>query len=260
MNMRALIVDDEELARRGLRARLERAGVSIVGECVNGADALAAIPKLAPDVVFLDIQMPELSGLQVAAAMDAGARPHVIFVTAFDEYAVQAFEVHALDYVLKPIDDQRLATALAHARGAVRSSHDSDFGRRVTTAIARMHSAVAVSPEGLMPDRVLVRIGGRIIVVRVADIDWIEASGDYVSLHVDKKTWLVREAITMIAQRYAALGIMRIHRSTLVNLDRVTELRPLSNGEFTVVLRDGTELKMSRNYRDALSTLVGSPT
>jgi two-component system, LytTR family, response regulator len=258
MNMRALIVDDEELARRGLRARLERAGVSVLGECVNGADALAAIPKLSPDVVFLDIQMPELSGLEVAAAMDADTRPHVIFVTAFDEYAVQAFEVHALDYVLKPIDDQRLATALTHARSAVRTSHDSDFGRRVTTAIASMHSAAAAPSEGLMPDRLLVRTGGRIVVVRVTDIDWIEASGDYVSLHVDKKTWLVREAISVIAQRYAALGIVRIHRSTLVNLDRVTELRPLSNGEFTVVLRDATELKMSRNYRDALSSLVGS--
>jgi two-component system LytT family response regulator len=257
MSLRALIVDDEELARRGLRARLERAGLTIVGECVNGADALAAIPRLSPDVVFLDIQMPELSGLDVAAALDADARPQIIFVTAFDEYAVQAFEVHALDYILKPIDDQRLATALAHARVAVRSSRDGDFGRRVTSAIASLQSGTA-SPDGPMADRLLVRTGGRIIVVRIADVDWIEASGDYVSLHVDKKSWLVREAITVIAQRYAARGIVRIHRSTLVNLDRITELRPLSNGEFTVVLRDGTELKMSRNYRDALNNLVGS--
>jgi two-component system, LytTR family, response regulator len=260
MSIRALIVDDEELARRGLRARLERAGVTIAGECVNGADALAAIPKVLPDLVFLDIQMPELSGLGVAAAMDAETRPHVIFVTAFDQYAVQAFEVHALDYILKPIDDQRLATALAHARSAVRSAHDSDFGRRVTLAIASMRPDGARAADGLMPDRLLVRTGGRIVVIRVADVDWIEASGDYASVHVEKKAWLIREGIAAIAQRYAMHGIVRIHRSTLVNLDRVTQLRPLSNGEFTLILRDGTELKMSRNFRDALNMLGGGAT
>jgi two-component system LytT family response regulator len=255
MNIRALIVDDEELARRGLRARLERAGVTIAGECVNGADALSAIPKVLPDLIFLDIQMPELSGLGVAAAMDADPRPHVIFVTAFDQYAIQAFEVHALDYILKPIDDQRLATALAHARSAVRRAHDGDFGRRVTLAIASMKPDGARAPDGLLSDRLLVRTGGRIVVIRVADVDWIEASGDYASVHVEKKAWLIREGIAAIAQKYAMQGIVRIHRSTLVNLDRVTQLRPLSNGEFTLILRDGTELKMSRNFRDALNML-----
>jgi two-component system LytT family response regulator len=257
MTVRALIVDDEELARRGLRVRLQRAGVSIVGECVNGAEALAAIPKLAPDLVFLDIKMPEMSGLQVAEAMDTETLPHIIFVTAFDEFAIQAFDVNALDYVLKPIDDERLAAALARARSAIANSHDSDFGRRVTRAIASMSSLAAPTADGLMSDRIWVRATGRIVVVRVADIDWIEASGDYASLHVEKKAWLVRETIATIAQRYAARGIVRIHRSTLVNLDRVTELRPLANGEFIVVLRDGTELKMSRNYRNALDSFVG---
>jgi two-component system LytT family response regulator len=256
--VRALIVDDEELARRGLRARLERVGVSIVGECPNGADALRMILKLAPDLVFLDIQMPEMSGLQVAAALNADMRPHVIFVTAFDDYAVQAFEVHAIDYLLKPIDDERLTAALAHADEAVRTARDGEFGRRMTRAMATMNAARAGANIGLMPDRILVPMGGRIIVVRAADIDWIEASGDYASLHAGKKTWLVREALTVIARRYAANGIARIHRSTLVNLDRVTELRPLPNGEFTVILRDGTALKMSRSYRDALEALAGS--
>ncbi len=260
MSLRALIVDDEELARRGLRVRLERAGVSIVGECVNGVEALAAIPKFSPDLVFLDIKMPELSGLQVAESMDTETRPHIIFVTAFDEYAVRAFEVHALDYILKPIDDERLWAALARARSAVLNSQDSDFGRRVTRAIASMSAVGTAAPDGLLSDRLLVRTTGRIVVVRVADIDWIEASGDYACLHVEKKTWLVRETIATIAQRYAAHGMVRIHRSTLVNLDRVTELRPVSNGEFTVVLRDGTELKMSRNYRNALDTFVGNGT
>jgi two-component system, LytTR family, response regulator len=257
MSIRALIVDDEELARRGLRARLERADVTIAGECVNGADALAAIPKVLPDLVFLDIQMPEMSGLEVAAAMDADTRPQIIFVTAFDRYAIQAFEVHALDYILKPIDDQRLATALDHARSTVRIAQDSDFGRRVALAIASLKPDGARVPDGLMPDRLLVRTGGRIVVIRIADVDWIEASGDYASVHVEKKAWLIREGIAAIAQRYAAHGIVRIHRSTLVNLDRIAQLRPLSNGEFIVILRDGTELKMSRNYRDALKMLAG---
>jgi len=260
MRLRAMIVDDEELARRGLRVRLERADVSVVGECANGPDALAMIPKLAPDLVLLDIQMPEMSGLEVAAVLDAETRPYVVFVTAFDEYAIRAFEVHALDYVLKPIDDERLAAALEHARGAVRAAHDSDFGRRVTRAIASMSPGEAGTEGSLMSDRIAVRANGRIVLIRVADIDWIEASGDYVTLHVEKKSWLVREPITVIAQRYRTQRITRIHRSTLVNLDRITELRPLSNGEFTVVLRDGTELKMSRNFRESLAAPLGSAT
>jgi two-component system LytT family response regulator len=258
MTLRALIVDDEELARRGLKVRLQRAGVTVVGECVNGAEALAALPKLSPDLMFLDIKMPEMSGLQVAEAMDRDTLPHVIFVTAFDEFAIHAFEVQALDYILKPVDDDRLAAALVRARSAVAVTHDSDFGRRVARAIASMSSLAAPPADGLMADRLLVRATGRIVVVRVADIDWIEASGDYASLHVEKKTWLVRETIATIAQRYAIHGIVRIHRSTLVNLDRVTELRPMSNGEFVVVLRDATELKMSRNYRSALDSFVGN--
>jgi two-component system, LytTR family, response regulator len=257
MNLRAMIVDDEELARRGLRVRLQRADVSVVGECANGPEALALIPTLAPDLVLLDIQMPEMSGLEVAEVLEAETRPHVIFVTAFDEYAIRAFEVHALDYLLKPIDDERLAAALEHARSAIRAAQDSDFGRRVTRAIASMKSGDAAE-DSSMPDRIAVRVNGRIVLVRVADIDWIEASGDYVTLHVEKKSWLVREPITMIAQRYRTQRIARIHRSTLVNLDRITELRPLSNGEFTVVLRDGMELKMSRNFREALAALLGS--
>lgn len=257
MTIRVLLVDDEDLARRGLRARLDPAEFAIVGECANGVEALAAIAKWSPDLVFLDIQMPEMSGLQVAAALEIEPRPHVIFVTAFDSYAVQAFEVHALDYLVKPIDTERLAAALARARSAIRNSEDSDFGRRVARAIASLKSKDAAATDSLLADRVLVRSGGRIIVVRVAEIDWIEASGDYASLHVGKKVWLVRESMAVIADRYAMHGIARIHRSTLVNLDRITELRPLSNGEFTVVLRDGMELKMSRSYRQALGTLVG---
>jgi len=254
VTLRALLVDDEELARRGLRVRLEgTSDVSVVVEYANGATALPAIRQVAPDLVFLDIQMPGMSGLEVAAALDSETSPHIIFVTAFDAYAVQAFEVHALDYILKPVDDARLATALARARRVVQGARDRDFGRRVALALASMKSGTG-DPPG-QPQRLLVRAGDRMVVIRVEDIDWIEASGDYVSIHVGKKSWLLREAIASVADRYATHGIVRIHRSTLVKVDRVTELRPLANGEFTVVLRDGTELKMSRSYRSALDVL-----
>lgn len=253
VTLRALLVDDEELARRGLRVRLERTeDVNVVGEYANGATALPAIRQAAPDVVFLDIQMPGMTGLEVAAALDSETSPHVIFVTAFDAYAVKAFEVHALDYILKPVDDARLAAALARARQVVQGARDRDFGRRVALAIASMTPA-SQPPE--QPQRLLVRAGDRMIVIRLEEIDWIEASGDYVSIHVGKKSWLLREAIATVAERYAAHGIVRIHRSTLVKVDRVNELRPLANGEFTIVLRDGTELKLSRSYRNALDVL-----
>jgi two-component system LytT family response regulator len=258
VTLRAVIVDDEEIARRGMRARLEREGVIIVGECSTGAEALVTIRAAAPDVVFLDIQMPEMSGLDVAAALKVEPRPHVIFVTAFDEYAAKAFEIHALDYIVKPIDNDRLKAALARSREALRISRDSDFGQRASKAVADMRALSTPLAGGESPDRIFVHTVGRIVVVRVNEIDWVEASGDYVSLHVKKNAWLVRDTIGAFAQRYGSLGFRRIHRSTLVNIDRVTELRPLQNGEFTVVLQDATELKLSRSFRDALGHLIGS--
>jgi two-component system, LytTR family, response regulator len=258
MTIRTLLVDDEELARTGLRARLERtADISVIGECTNGFEALRAIRKLTPDLVFLDVKMPEMSGLDVAAALEGDGSRHIIFLTAFDTYAIQAFELDALDYLLKPIDDERLLKAIARAREAVRISHEEDLVQRVARAVASLGPGAAQVPNQLANDRFLVRSLGRMIVVRVADVDWIEASDDYVSIHVENKAWLVRETIASVAHRYAAHGIVRIHRSTLVKLDRVKELLPLANNEFTVVLRDGTELKMSRNYREALDSLVG---
>jgi two-component system, LytTR family, response regulator len=257
VTMRALLVDDEELARTGLRARLERtADITVIAECTNGFEALRAIRKLTPDLVFLDVKMPEISGLEVAAALEGDTNPHIIFLTAFDTYAIRAFELNALDYLLKPIDDERLSKAVARAREAVRISREGDLVQRVTRAVASLSPGTAHAPNHLADDRFLVRFLGRMIFVRVADVDWVEASADYVSIHAGKKAWLVRETIASIARRYATHGIVRIHRSTLVKLDRVTELRPLPNGEFTVVLHDGTELKMSRNYREALESLI----
>jgi two-component system, LytTR family, response regulator len=260
MTLRAVVVDDEEIARRGMRTRLEREGVSVVAECANGSEALVTIPEVMPDLAFLDVQMPEVSGLEVVSALGRGQCPQVIFVTAYDQYAIRAFELNALDYLVKPIDDQRLRAAVARARDALRVSQESDFGRRAAKAMMDMRDPKNPLAGGDGPDRILVRNGGRYVVVRVSEIDWVEASGDYVCLHVNKHAWLVRETIGAFAQRYRSYGLHRIHRSALVNVNKIAELRPLDNGEFTIVLLDGRELKLSRSYRDALGLLVGSAT
>jgi len=256
--MRALLVDDEEIARRGLRIRLERAGdVSVVGECANGAEAVGAIKRLTPDVVFLDIQMPELSGMEVAEALPAQSLPHIVFVTAFDQYAVRAFEVHALDYLLKPINDRRLAETLRHARAAISDVRDGAYARQVVAAFAGLAQNHGVTTPAPASDRIAIPVDDRLAVVRVAEIDWVGALGNYVSLHVGKKSWHLRETVSAMEQRLAPHGFVRIHRSTLVNVQRVTELRSLSNGEFSVALIDGTLLKLSRGYRESLDLLIG---
>jgi two-component system, LytTR family, response regulator len=248
VNIRTLLVDDEELARRGLRIRLERAGdIAIVGECTNGHEAIAAITRLAPDLVFLDVQMPEISGFDVIEAVGAGLVARIIFVTAFDQYAVRAFEVHALDYLLKPIDDQRLVQALQRAREALGKARDG-IGARTVTAVTRINQAA---------ERLAIPTGDRVLMVRVGDIDWVEAAGNYVSVHVGKKSWLLRETIAAIENRLVAHGFARIHRSTVINIERVAELRSLSNGEYAVVLQDRSELKLSRSYRHVLEALAG---
>jgi two-component system LytT family response regulator len=250
MAIRALLVDDEELARRGLRVRLERTGdIAIVGECANGRDAISAIGRLDPDLVFLDVQMPELSGFDVIDAIGTERVPYVIFVTAYDQYAVRAFDVHALDYLLKPLDDERLAQALRRAREALGAPPDEGYGARYAGVLAALRPGAG---------RLAIPTGDRVVVVRIAEVDWVEASGNYVSLHIGKKAWLLRETIAAMDQRLAAHGFARIHRSTLVNTERVAELHTLANGEFAVVLRDGTQLKLSRSYRHALDAVAGS--
>jgi two-component system, LytTR family, response regulator len=255
--MRALLVDDEEIARRGLRIRLERASdIEVVGECSNGVEAVGAIQRLAPDVVFLDIQMPELSGMDVAQSLPPQLLPHIVFVTAFDQYAVRAFEVHALDYLLKPIHDDRLAATLRHARAALCDVRDGAYARQVMAAFAGLkQNGLASAPAGA--DRIAIPVDDRLTVVRVTEIDWVKALGNYVALHVGKRSLLLRETVSAMEQRLAPHGFVRIHRSTLVNVQRVTELRSLTNGEFSVTLIDGTLLKLSRSYREALDLLTG---
>ena len=247
MNLRALLVDDEELARRGMRTLLRRwADVEVVGECANGREAVAAIHEKSPDLVFLDIEMPGKNGFDVMAECETPDRPYVIFVTAYDQYALQAFDVHALDYVTKPIDEVRFDAALDRARQALATARDSLIGRRF-----------ALLAESRALDRITVRCAGRLVVLRIAEIDWVQAQQDNVSLHVGVKTYLLRDSIGALADRLAAAGFVRIHRSTLLNVERVRELHPLSKGEYTVVLSDGSAHKLSRNYREALEKLTG---
>ena len=259
MRIRTIIVDDEELARRGLRALSQRCeDLELICECSNGREAVEAILRHRPDLVFLDVQMPGKTGFDVISALTDGQRPHVVFVTAFDRFALRAFEVHALDYLLKPVNEERFDAAVARVREAMSHATDSAMVRRVRQVAADLQVVPAPSMASSV-DRLPIKANdGRIMVVRVLDIDWIEADGDYVSVHTKGKSWLIRETIAAMELRLALSGFVRIHRSTLVNTERVKELQPRDKGEYIVVLNDGTELKLTRNYRASVERLVGA--
>lgn len=257
MKIRTVIADDEELARRGLKMLSQRCeDLELICECCNGPEAVAAIHRLKPDLVFLDVQMPGKNGFDVISAIEDSHRPHVVFVTAYDKFALRAFEVHALDYLLKPVNEERFDAALARVRDAMSLANNHTFGQRVRQAAADLRVDLPTSKVSAV-DRLPIRVNGRIIVIRVPDIEWIEADGDYVSVHTGSKTWLIRETIAAVELRLALSGFVRIHRSTLVNAERVKELRPQDKGEYIVVLDDGTELKLTRHYRASLERLVG---
>jgi two-component system LytT family response regulator len=258
VRIRTIIADDEELARRGLRALSQRChDLELICECRNGRETVEAILRHRPDLVFLDVQMPGKTGFDVISAITDAQRPHVIFVTAYDKFALRAFEVHALDYLLKPVNEERFDAALARVREAMSHATDNEIVQRVRQVAADLQ----VGPVPSLPsaaDRLPIKANGRIIVVRYTDIDWIEADGDYVSVHVGGKVWLMRETIAAVELRLALSGFVRIHRSALVNAERVKELRPRDKGEYTVVLNDGTELKLTRNYRASVERLIGA--
>jgi two-component system, LytTR family, response regulator len=258
VKIRTVIADDEELARRGLKALSKRwVDLELICECRNGREAVDAIHRHRPDLVFLDVQMPGKTGFDVISAIADTHRPHVVFVTAYDKFALRAFEVHALDYLLKPVNEERFDAAVARVREAMSHATDKAIVERVRQAAADVQ--VVTSPSmALAVDRLPIKANGRILVVRLAEIDWIEADGDYVSVHVGGKTWLTRETIAAVELRLALSGFVRIHRSILVNAERVKELRPRDKGEYTVVLNDGTELKLTRNYRASVERLVGA--
>jgi two-component system LytT family response regulator len=257
VKIRTIIADDEELARRGLRALSQRCeDLELICECSNGGEAVDAIHLHRPDLVFLDVQMPGKTGFDVISATADAERPHVVFVTAYDKFALRAFEVHALDYLLKPVNEERFDAAVARVRKAMSHAADNSLVERVRQVTADLQLATSASMVSAV-DRLPIKVNGRIILIRLAEIDWIEADGDYVSVHVRDKTWLMRETIAALELRLALSGFVRIQRSALVNAERVKELRPQDKGEYTVVLDDGTELKLTRNYRASVERLVG---
>ncbi len=256
--LRVAIVDDEPLAREGIRVRLQRAGgVAIVGECGDGDKAITLIRDTKPDVVFLDIQMPGRTGIEVAKAIGVGDCPYYVFITAYDEHAISAFEVNALDYLVKPIADDRFLATLERVRAAVSVRDGAAWAQRLAALMSDLPGS-ASGQKSKPPGKLSVRVGNRIVLVAPADIDWIGASGDYTELHVGAKVWLMRESMSALEGKLGPLGFARIHRSAIVNTDRVVELKALDDGEYTVVLRDRTLLKLSRHYRHALPNLLQS--
>lgn len=248
--IRALVVDDEPLAREIIREMIRRdSEIEIIGECGNGMDAVTMIEADRPEMVFLDIQMPEMDGFAVIEAVGAQAMPVVIFVTAYDQYAVNAFKVHALDYILKPFDWERFADALLKAKSQIRRENDlSDKLDALLRQMRKKHDFV---------ERLIIKTNGRVIFLRTEEIDWIEAEGNYVRLHVGKDSYLQRDTIGSMEAKLDPTQFPRIHRSAIVNIDRVQELRPWFQGDYCVILRNGKELPLSRNYWDKLRQILG---
>ena len=252
MKIRALIVDDEPLGRERIRTLLrEDAEVEVVGECADGRQAIAAVERLKPDLLFLDVQMPEMDGFAVVDAIAAQHMPAIIFVTAYDRYAVQAFEVHALDYLLKSFDRERFQSAVARAKQEIRRSREGALNERLAGLLEDLES------RKQRATRVVIKSAGRIFFLPVEEIDWVEAADNYVRIHAGIEAHLVRETLQSLEGRLDPAKFLRIHRSTIVNLDRIRELHPLFHGDYAVRLRDGTELTLSRNYREKLGEPLG---
>jgi len=243
--IRTVIVDDEPLARENLRLRLaDHPDVTVVAECAGGKEAVAAIDELDPDLVFLDVSMPDLDGFAVLERLAGGDPPVVVFVTAHDQYALEAFRVHALDYLLKPFADDRFADTMARARQRV-------VDRRRDDAPARWE--VSAGPA----DRLVVKAQGRVLLVPVADIRWIEGCGDYARIHAGARPLLLRRTLHDLNDLLDPVRFARVNRSAIVNLDHVAELRPCSRGEYMIELQGGDEVKLTRTYRGDLELRLG---
>jgi two-component system LytT family response regulator len=252
MNIRILIVDDEPLARRGIALRLRKhSDVELIGEAEDGEAALNAMATGAPDLVFMDVQMPDMSGLEVLRLVPPSERPLTVFLTAYDSFAVQAFEVRALDYLLKPIDDDRFVEALDRARDALTHRRAQSQSERINELLDTLTGTSRYAA------RFAVRIGHRIVIVAADEVAWMEATGDYVSLHADGgKQYLIREPLHRLAARLDPARFVRIHRSTIVCVDRIIEWRALPNKDCMLRLRDDTPLRVSRTYADSLHRVL----
>ncbi len=267
--IRTLLVDDEQLARRGLELRLASApDLEVVGECANGREAVDMVAKLEPDLMFLDIQMPGLSGFDVLARLPQDSLPVIVFVTAFDRYAIDAFEARALDYLLKPVEDARLEQALARVRRYLDERALLEQHERMLGLLADVQGAGELAPEQLLarvagaaperyPDVVAIRTGRDVVRIKSAQIDWIDAAGDYMCIHAAGETHVLRATMKQLESALDPQIFQRVHRSAIVNLRRVRRLRPHANGEYFLTLDTGQELKLSRTHRDKVELLLG---
>jgi two-component system LytT family response regulator len=249
--IRTLIVDDEPLAREGIRLHLDaQPDVEIVGEARDGEEAVEMITALRPDLVFLDVQMPGVDGFGVVEAVGVDAMPSVIFITAYDQFALRAFDAHAVDYLLKPFDAERLHTAVDSARNAIRGKRRNEVEERLVALLGELRG------KGQFLERIVVRSGGRILILRIEDVEWLEAASNYVRIHAGGREYLLRETMTNLETKLDPAHFVRIHRSTIVRLDRIKELEPLFQGDYVLILEDGTRLTSSRGYRDRLQELL----
>lgn len=245
MKIKTLIVDDELLARERVRRFLrDEKQIEVVGEAANGAEAIEFIKKEKPELVFLDIQMPEKNGFEVIKSLDAKTIPTIVFVTAYDQYALQAFDASALDYLLKPFNRERFSRAVARAREHIENKQRGNLDERIASLIADLKT------EKKYLERLVVKSVGRVFFLKTDEIDWIEAAGNYLKLHVGRESHLIRETMNAIEAKLDPDKFLRIHRSTIVNIDRIKELHPMFSGDYDVVLQTGAKITLSRNYRE----------
>ena len=251
--IRVLVADDEPLVRRGLKTFIAAdPRLTLVGEARNGPEAVDLIRAERPELAFLDVQMPELDGFGVLDALEGEPLPAVVFVTAYDEYAIRAFEVHAVDYLLKPFDEERFGIALRRTRSRLGERRQQALDERLEAVLTELRAREQYA------DRLLVKSEGRVTVVQVDEVDWIEAADNYVRVHTSRGRYLVREPIKALERKLNPRHFARVHRSAIVNLTRVRELQPMFGGEYVIMLSTGTKLTLSRGYRDAFRDRLGS--
>ncbi|MEO1151128.1 MAG: LytTR family DNA-binding domain-containing protein [Pseudomonadota bacterium] len=266
--IRVLLVDDEPLAIKGLQMRLQEfSEVEIIGTAANGREAIKAIREVRPDLVFLDIQMPGVDGLGVVRALLGTAVPLFVFVTAYDKYAIEAFEANALDYLVKPVEEERLRDAIARARETLRSKTAvgretqlvemlASFGEDERNRIKELLDDPVWTEKDRYPEKLNFKDGTKVIVLNASEVDWIDAAGDYMCVHAGGKTHIIRETMKALEARLDPSIFQRIHRSAIVNVNKVKELHPHSNSEYFLILEGGQELKLSRSYKDVISRFV----
>jgi len=253
-----LIVDDEKAAREGIRILLEEdLEIRVRGVAKNGLEAIELVHKVHPDLIFLDIQMPGINGFEVLNSLEISPKPYVIFVTAFDEYALKAFEVHALDYLLKPFSDERFFGALEIAKRKIKSDQVQKLNSKIEELILDFSSRIKsdvdshwVDHKRKPDDRFIIKHSGKIIFIEPEQLIWIEADGYYVKLHTTKKSYLIRKSMKQIGQLLPSQSFMRIHKSSIINISYIAEVEPYFNGEYFIRLRNGSEVKVSRSYKD----------